>query len=322
MSDWADGLVTAADAAGTASSGLPWGSIIQGGVSLLGGVLGNQQRAQNANSANALTLYMSNTAHQREVADLKAAGLNPILSATHGVGATTAQMQAAQVQDVFSPAVSSAQEGYRLSELESQRVRNETAQTESNIGKQTAETRNIISTGDKIVAEIDNIKQSTQTGAAEEDLKRIQADLTGAQANLARAETATQIQEAALKYRQTLSEVERTLNLLAERGLTHAETGAASARAALSRAETGLTGARTQTEQHHAGEAAYQEQLAGNKIPGSELDRRMDENPTYGVIKRLIRDSVGQLGYLLNIGKGAATAGGGKQLKNGSWQNR
>jgi hypothetical protein len=75
-----------------------WGVIAAAlGASLLGTAATNSTSRRNTRENNAFQLKMSETAHQREVKDLKSAGLNPILSAK-GSGAPQPSSAAAKVE--------------------------------------------------------------------------------------------------------------------------------------------------------------------------------------------------------------------------------
>jgi len=122
--------------------GFLWAPVIAAGISAVGSFIGGQKRneAQIASAREQMDFQerMSNTAHQREVEDLRAAGLNPILSATGGRGASTPGGAQAAIQDIVTPALSSAHQAARLAaEIKNMRETNKNITADTAVKKQT-----------------------------------------------------------------------------------------------------------------------------------------------------------------------------------------
>lgn len=117
--------------------GITGGDILGVGGTLLGGALQNQGSASAASAANNFTREQLQNRHQWEVADLRAAGLNPIISAqgSPSIGSSAK----AEVSNVVSPAVQAALQV----NMQREQINNIKAQT----AKTQAET-NVISKGE------------------------------------------------------------------------------------------------------------------------------------------------------------------------------
>ncbi len=142
-------------------------------LSFIGGERRNKAQEELSSAQMAFQREMSDTAYQRQVKDLKAAGINPMLSAKLG-GASTPMGSQAILQDTISPAVQQFNQTRLASAQE--------AQYEAQTGLTQTQEKQVVAATEKIYEEIKNIptegerlRQAVFQLAAQENLYRQQS---------------------------------------------------------------------------------------------------------------------------------------------------
>jgi len=133
---------------------------MEGGAGIAGEIISSAFNAFQAAGTQHFQKMMSNTAHQREVKDLRAAGLNPILSATGGRGASTPEgATPAPMQNPLKNFVTDSATSSRVG-IEKSALANATRVADADVSLKNAQTKNVDSqtalnalTGAKIQAE-------------------------------------------------------------------------------------------------------------------------------------------------------------------------
>lgn len=215
---------------------------IAGGAALTGGLMSNQGSAKEAGKNRSFQEEMSNTSYQRGIQDMKAAGINPMLSAKVG-GASTPTGAQAQVNDVLGPAANSAISAYNVksnqdlakqtvaAEIESKTASAQQARTQAdlnvaNTAKATVDTatgqlmqKSIEVNMDKTRKDMEHIDQQIKNLKSEDDRIAASADLLRQQFNNAQYDVDYKIALTAQAYASAKGiGVQTVLNALKEPG--------------------------------------------------------------------------------------------------------
>lgn len=140
------------------------GGLFTGGASLAGGFMQNEYNSAQAQENRDFQERMSDTSYQRQMADMRAAGLNPILAAAKGGASTPGGATAAPSANILGEAAersaTTALSTRRLeSDIEQQKA--QTAQTYENVGR-TAQESGLLAAKQKTeAAETERVKQET-----------------------------------------------------------------------------------------------------------------------------------------------------------------
>jgi hypothetical protein len=196
------------------------------GASIVGGLLGNRgQRA--ANAANAQLAHnqmqfqesMSRTAYQRQVADMKAAGINPMLSAKMG-GASTPSGQTAVMQNTAKAGIEGAMMVANLKNMQATARRTNAEanviektgmrKAETDIGQTVANSRKINADRERIFAEVNRIQG--ETNKIDYLIKQIQAETRKIKAGTL------------LTYEQTAESIDRQYMIKQQQDLFYQQT--------------------------------------------------------------------------------------------------